>query len=103
VRHALFCEYNRRPLKREDVVKTSESPSTDAIGGIWADRGGLVLADGKGRHFPELYASAQVILKKTLGMELTQMRAKDNAGGKSEFPSLFLSLILVLTEMDRSA
>ncbi len=43
-----------------------------------------VLTEGRGRHFNELIEEVQKVLKKVMGLELVQMRAKEGAAGKSK-------------------
>ncbi|GAA5914152.1 hypothetical protein JCM6882_004940 [Rhodosporidiobolus microsporus] len=74
VRYVLFHEsHERRPLKREDVVKN-------------------VLTDGRGRHFNALFPKVQKVLKEVMGMELVALRAKE--GGKAQAKSWVLRSLL---------
>ncbi|GAA5835001.1 hypothetical protein JCM11251_000134 [Rhodosporidiobolus azoricus] len=74
VRYVLFHEsHERRPLKREDVVKN-------------------VLTDGRGRHFNTLFVRVQKVLKEVMGMELVALRAKE--GGKTQTKQWVLCSLL---------
>ena len=61
----------------------ASSPPSSVAGWLTRLTRCAVLKDGRGKHFPDLFNSAQKILRNTFGMELVQLRAKEGAAGKS--------------------
>jgi hypothetical protein len=84
VRLALFNEYQRKPLKREDISKKGSKlsilPTSNETDPFFLSFCPPVLGEHS-RAFREVLEAAQKILRETFGMELVILRAKGTGLG----------------------